>query len=107
MRLLSNEHLKWKKYIKSVVRLFDLVSFDNLALQQLNVNNDFLKSFSELNLDWNNFYQGEHSMYINAVDEYFSPSSRSDMKIGFDKMSLIQFFQFCETEHVKNKDFRS
>ena len=107
VRLLSNEHLKWKKYIKSVVRLFDLVSFDNLALQQLNVNNDFLKSFSELNLDWNNFYQGEHSMYINAVDEYFSPSSRSDMKIGFDKMSLVQFFQFCETEQAKNKDFRN
>lgn len=104
---MSNEHLKWKKYIKSVVRLFDLVSFDNLALQQLNVNSDFVKSFSELNLDWNNFYQGEHSMYINAVDEYFSPSSRSNMKVSFDKMSLIQFFQFCETEQAKNKDFRN
>ena len=46
-------------------------------------------------------------MYINAVDEYFSPSSRSDMKIGFDKMSLIHFFQFCETEQAKNKDFRN
>jgi hypothetical protein len=32
-------------------------------------------------------------MYINAVSGYFAPSSRSNEKTNWDKMSLKEFFK--------------
>ena len=51
------------------------MSFDNLALEQLNV-----KRFI---LDWSTMYQHEYSFYINAVEMYYSPSSRSSDKVYY------------------------
>ena len=63
------EHLVWYRRVHELFSLFDAVSFDNLALEQLGVKR-FVK-------DWNTIYQHENSFYVNLVDETFSPSSRS------------------------------
>lgn len=46
-------------------RYFEIISYDNLALQQLGIN----AQDSAL-------YQGEHSLYIDAVARTVHPSSR-------------------------------
>ena len=78
----------WLWKIHELFKLFDVVSFDNLALEQLKIKRFFLDE-----KDWNTTYQGEHSFYINAVDGYFAPSSRSYYKVGFDKATIQSFFK--------------
>lgn len=78
----------WLWKIHELFKLFDVVSFDNLALEQLKVKRFFLDE-----KDWETTYQGEHSFYINAVDGYFAPSSRSYYKVGFDKTTIQDFFK--------------
>ena len=78
----------WLWKIHELFKLFDVVSFDNLALEQLKVKRFFLDE-----KEWDTTYQGEHSFYINAVDGYFAPSSRSYYKVGFDKATIQSFFK--------------
>ena len=78
----------WLWKIHELFELFEVVSFDNLALQQLKVQRFFADK-----KDWETTYQGEHSFYINAVDGYFAPSSRSYYKVGFDKATIQSFFK--------------
>lgn len=78
----------WLWKINELFKLFDVVSFDNLALEQLKIKRFFLDE-----KDWNTTYQGEHSFYINAVDGYFAPSSRSYYKVGFDEATIQSFFK--------------
>lgn len=69
-----------------------LVVFDNLAIEQLNI-----KRFFD-NASWAKFYQGEHSFYINAVEQYYAPSSRSADKTSWSKLTIKKYF-----EQIKNK----
>ena len=58
----------------SILRGFKVVSFDNLALKQLNV-----KSLLPEKI-WNQFYQGDdgsHTMYIDLVNRHFALNSTS------------------------------
>ena len=73
---------------------FDVVSFDNLALEQLNIKRFFT------NKNWSVFNNGEHSMYINAVEGYFAPSSRNDNKTNWNSISLEKYFQENEKKIV-------
>lgn len=80
--------LKWKNNLKPYLGKF-LISFDNLALEQLNV---------ESMIDperWNQCYMGDDftfTMYIDAVEQKYAPTSRSDKRISFNKMSLFEYF---------------
>ena len=78
----------WLWKIHELFKLFDVVSFDNLALEQLKVKRFFLDE-----KEWDTTYQGEHSFYINAVDGYFAPSSRSYYKVSFEKDTIQSFFK--------------
>ena len=69
VRLVSDSHRQWYRQVHELFDLFDVVSFDNLALEQLNVKR-FVKN-------WEEMYQHEFSFYANVVDKTFSPSSRS------------------------------
>lgn len=69
VKLVSDSHVTWYRGLYKLFKLFDVVSFDNLALEQLNVKR-YVK-------DWDTMYQGEYSFYINAVTKTFVPSSRS------------------------------
>ena len=66
------------------------LSFDNLALDQLDVRGCMLES------DWKNRYMGDdftHSMYIDAVNEIYSPTSRDPFRVSWNDMSLLEFFK--------------
>lgn len=78
-----------KTWLWWVRKLFDtkqVVSFDNLALEQLNIRRFFPDK------KWNEFNQGEHSFYINAVDKTFSPSSRSSENVLWSNLSVKEYF---------------
>lgn len=82
----SLKHIQWRWWIQDTFSQFDVVSFDNLAIEQLN-----LKRFFSDN-EWKTFYQGEYSFYINAVDKTFSPSSRNPSKVNWDKFTVKDYF---------------
>lgn len=86
VKLQSVKHKQWFWKVHELFDLFNTVSFDNLGLQQLKIDR-FFKSE-----EWDVFNQGEYSMYINAVDGYFSPSSRNPSKVDWDEMCVNQYF---------------
>lgn len=91
--LSTKEHKQWKANIMQLTKIFDIVSFDNLGLQQLEIRGKITDE------EYKSFYQGEHSMYINAVEQYFAPSSRTRNNIKrFDETDLRSYFKFCETQ---------
>ena len=69
----ENKLEKWLFNQKGIEK-FKVVSFDNLALSQLNI-----KEHLD-NKTWEEFYQGDdgtHTMYIDAVNEQFAKTSTS------------------------------
>ncbi len=86
VNLTSRNHKEWYWWIHKLFSKFDVVSFDNLALEQLNVKR-FLKQD-----DWNTFYQGEYSFYIDAVNQTFARSSRSAEKTDWN-VGVKEYFK--------------
>lgn len=85
--LTTKNHKEWFWWIMKLHDIFGVVSFDNLALQQLNMR----RYFSQEN--WDVFNQNENSFYIDSVNGILSPSSRSDDKTDWMEMSLVEYFQ--------------
>lgn len=79
---------EWKKIVPE--RLYKQhLSFDNLALEQLDVQSALSPE------TWERFYMGDdftHTMYIDAVNEQFAPTSRSPKRMGFTDIDLLDFF---------------
>ena len=97
--LTSESHKEWKARIMELGKAFDIISFDNLALEQLDIKSKLPDS------TWQEFYQGEHSFYINAVDQYFAPSSRSNLlKKGFGETNLFDYFKMLESQLINVRD---
>lgn len=86
----SQNHKKWYWYLRKLFDKFDVVSFDNLALDQLNVKRLIPDEHYKV------FYQGEHSFYINAVTQTFSRSSRSPETIDWNKKSIPEYYQMIK-----------
>lgn len=85
VNLASTKHVAWYRNLRSLFDVFEVVSFDNLALEQLNV--------ERLIRDYSSFYQGEHSMYIDAANGFFSRSSRSAERVDWNSTSILEFFR--------------
>ena len=83
----SQSHKEWYWWIAKLFTEFDVVSFDNLALEQLNMRRFFDDKH------WEIFNQGEHSFYINAVDKTFAPSSRSSDIITWNNITIKEYFE--------------
>lgn len=65
------------------------ISFDNLAIEQLKVKRLFTHD------GWNKFYMGDDftfTMYIDAVKQEYSPTSRSNKRKSFSEYSLLEYF---------------
>lgn len=93
----TRQHKQWKSDVMQLTKIFDIVSFDNLGLQQLEIRGKITDE------EYKSFYQGEHSMYINAVEQYFAPSSRTWNNIqGFGETDLRSYFKFCESQEVSH-----
>lgn len=76
---------------KSINKYFGkcLLAFDNLAIEQLKLRRFFN------NKSWNNFYMGNDftfTMYIDAVNQVYAPTSRSDKRISFNELTLLEYF---------------
>lgn len=81
--------LAWKKKLRGYIGKCT-ISFDNLAIEQLNVRRWFTSD------GWERFYMGDDfvfTMYIDAVKQEFAPTSRSNDRISFDGCSLSDYFQ--------------
>lgn len=68
------------------------VAFDNLAIDQLNIRDMLLET------EWRNMYLGRdfsHSMYVDAVEETFAPTSRSDTseRESWKNTDIINYFK--------------
>ena len=67
-----------------------VISFDNLAIKQLNVRRFFMDNA------WEDFYMGDDfvfTMYVDAVEQTYAPSSTSSNRVNFNEMSLVDYFQ--------------
>jgi len=79
----------WYMYLPSYIGNANL-SFDNLAIKQLNMKRMFTDK------EWNEFYMGddfEFTMYIDAIEQTFAHSSISDNRVKFKDISLINYFK--------------
>jgi hypothetical protein len=88
--LTTRKHREWYWWVGKLFSTFDVTSFDNLALEQLN-----LKRFFN-NDNWDVFNQGEHSFYINAAEGYFAPSSRNSNKTNWNDFSVKEYYEILE-----------
>lgn len=91
----------WKMKIAQYFNTDMIISFDNLAINQLNI-----KRFLS-NTEWDLFYQGDDftcSMYIDAVEETFAPTSRSSVRASFKDTDLLTYFskrtKFVEVSNI-------
>lgn len=67
-----------------------ILSFDNLAISQLNLKRYFTEDA------WRQFYMGDdfvYTMYVDAVEQTYAPSSTSPSRYSFNNYSLLEFFQ--------------
>lgn len=85
--LTTRSHKEWYWNVRKLFDVFEVVSFDNLALEQLNIKRFFPADKYE------EFNQGEHSLYINAVDGYLAPSSRSNDKTDWNDVTIQNYFK--------------
>ena len=77
-----------KLYLKDIVNVFDVVSFDNLALEQLQVKELLFDNNDE---EWNRFYIGDDgtmTYYIDAVEETYSKNSCMSKNERFSSIGL-------------------
>lgn len=78
----------WQKQLPSYFGKFS-ISFDNLALEQLNIQSMVSKNI------WDSFYMGDDfsfTMYIDAVKQEYGPTSMSNDRKSFNEMSLFEYF---------------
>jgi hypothetical protein len=67
-----------------------IFSFDNLGIEQMKIKRFLAKE------TWDEFYMGDDftfSMYVDAVEGTFAPTSTSTKRVPFDR-GLLQFFNF-------------
>lgn len=72
-----------------------LLSFDNLAIEQLNIKRFFTEE------GWNKFYMGDDfttSMYVNAVNKEYAPTSRNSERKSWQDISIIDYFKRKDNE---------
>lgn len=83
-----------KQYLYKSRYLFDgkfkkIIGFDNLAIDQLGIRDCLTRD------EWEKLYFGDEfssSMYIDAVEGKFAPTSRDSNRTSWDKISVIDYF---------------
>ena len=94
--------LNWlKEHIKEYASKYKVVSFDNLAIEQLEIKNILTKN------EWERFYQGDdgtHTMYVDLVKKQFARTSTSTTR--YDLLDNIDdMFKVIKNENKsENKE---
>lgn len=81
--------------LRLMTKRFVIISFDNLALEQLNVRRLLTKE------EWNLYFMGNDglfSFYINLVDGTFSRNSLSDIHYPINNKSVTECFNIVRKE---------
>lgn len=100
-----NSNKKWLyDNLGSFFKRFRLISFDNLAIEQLNVKR-FLTDE-----EWEEFYQGDDgtsTFYIDAINQKFSQSSTApfDKRYNIGDLTMDEMFEEITSEYSKEKNF--
>jgi hypothetical protein len=81
----------WENNIIKVISGKNIISFDNLAIEQLNLQSKLPEKL------WEKLFQGEDgssTCYIDAVSEEYALTSRSpkNERVSWNKMSLFKYF---------------
>jgi len=85
---IETEIKRWSRGIPRYIGKCHL-SFDNLAIEQLHIKRLFTEE------GWEQFYMGDDgmfSMYIDAVEKVYAPTSRSDERTPWVERSLKDYF---------------
>ena len=82
---------EWRDYFKNMkIRERSVIGFDNLALEQLEIKNHLPPE------RWNSLWFGPEfssSMYVDAVEETFAPTSRSTERTSWSTgITLVDYF---------------
>ena len=88
--------------LEKLLKRFKLISFDNLAIEQLNVKR--LLSDEE----WESFYQGDDgtsTFYIDAIEQKFAQSSTATFEKRYDigELGMDEMFKIITDEYKKEK----
>ena len=90
-KTIEDNKYEWRiRLSKFFARKSMILSFDNLAIDQLSLKRFFTDE------GWSKFYMGDDgvfSMYIDAVKQEFAKSSTSNERVSFEKNSLLGFFR--------------
>ena len=82
-----DNHQEWlRSVLNNVVNSFKVVSFDNLAIEQLQVKNLLTEE------EWDEFFMGndsEFTYYIDMVEEKFAGSSTADFDKRYDLLDSV------------------
>lgn len=88
---IEDNKYQWYTQLFNYFKEEDLIlSFDNLGIEQLNLQRFFTKE------SWETFYMGDDftfTMYIDAVKQEFAHSSTSLNRVSFSEISLFDYFQ--------------
>lgn len=80
----------WESNLSRLFNMCKVVSFDNLSVQQLNVRSKIPDE------EWNKRYMGDDftiSMYIDAVEGKFAQTSRSENRVDWDSIDILNYFK--------------
>ena len=91
---ISNNIYELKKNLKEISKHFEVLSFDNLALVQLDIKN------SNIVDNWDDFYMGDdgqYTFYIDAVNQRYYKSSIEINGFKCENKTISEMF-----EHVKS-----
>lgn len=88
--------INWlKENIKDIIRKFDVVSFDNLAIKQLDIKSIMTQE------EWDQFYMGDDgqfTMYIDTVNKEFAVSSTSKKRYPYTNETVEEMFNIVRNE---------
>ena len=88
--------INWlKENIVDVIKRFEVVSFDNLAIKQLDI-----QSIMD-DKDWMEFYMGtdgQFTMYVDAVKKQFAVSSTSKKRYDYTDETIEEMFAIVRKE---------
>lgn len=90
-----------KEYLPKMVNTCKVVSFDNLAIEQLGIKELLFKDKED---EWNEFYMGDDgnfTLYIDAVSQTFAKNScmPKDERFPIDGKSMTEMFNFIRDRY--------
>ena len=98
---ITTEQSWLKEQLPYIIGHFKVVSFDNLSIEQLNVERLMSKE------EWEDFYMGDdgdYTFYLDLVEEKFAKSSTSPLDKRYDILdSVDDMFEKIRLRKVQNK----